>query len=145
MAERYTGLPTGKKISEYATITRVAEAAIPILANQEYVPVIKGTANYQVLAATAAATTVVGFAKRPSTLALSAVSIPIGTTLTIVVAGVIKVPVSGASTAYGYLAVHTTTTQLVALSFAAEGDLAKCVARAIDVGTDTDIYVKVGL
>ncbi len=146
MTEVYTGLPIGKKVAEYAIVSKVAEAAIPILANQEYVPVIKGTANYQVLAATDSAATVIGFAKRPTNLALSVTSIPISTKLDVVVAGVIKIPTGAGVTINDYLEVHSTTTQVATLTVSAVGDFAKCVARALDtLGAAGDCYVKIGL
>ncbi len=146
MAEQYTGLPLGKKVVELAVVTKVAEAAIPILASQEYVPVIAGTADYQVLAATDSATTVLGFAKRPTSLALSATSIPISTEVTVVTLGVVKVPVNGALAVGNYVEVHSTTTQVAALTIDTYDDYTKAVGKSLTkLGASGDAYIRLGL
>ncbi len=146
MAEQYTGLPLGRKVVELATCTKVAEAAIPILASQEYVAVIGGTADYQVKAATDSATTVLGFAKRPTSLALSATSIPIDTELTVVTMGVVKVPHNGTLAVGDWVEVHSTTTYTAVLVIDTYDDYTKAVGKSLTyLAGSGNAYIKIGL
>lgn len=100
---------TGFNIVEQGIITRVAEGAIAFQAGAWYAPVIQGTATDQILPATAVATTVIGFARKPMT----ADSIATGDTVDVLTAGsIIKQYVNETVTVNAPLEVHTTVTQL---------------------------------
>jgi len=100
---------TGFNISEVGMLTRVAEAAITFNAGAWYAPVIQGTAADQVLAATAAATTVIGFVRKPMTKN----SVETGDTVDVLTAGsIIMQYVNETVTVNAPLEVHTTVTQL---------------------------------
>lgn len=102
-------METGYVIKEGAIVSRVAEGAITFAAGAQYAPVIEGTTANQVKAATAAATNVVGFVKKP----WNKDSIADKDAVDVVIDGVILMPVAGAVVQNDILAVDTDVKQLV--------------------------------
>lgn len=105
-------METGYAIKEEVIVTRVAEGAITFATGAEYAPVIEGTSANQVKAATAAATNVVGYVKKPSTKD----SIADKDAVDVVIKGVIKMPVAGAVAQNDPLVVDSTVTQLAKIT-----------------------------
>ena len=101
-------METGYSIKENVIVTRVAEGAITFATGAQYAPVIEGTSANQVKAATAGATNVLGFVKKPTTKD----SIADKDTVSVVINGVIQMPVAGAVVQNDILAVDTDVKQL---------------------------------
>lgn len=132
---------TGYQITEDQIVTRVAEGAIAFADGAQYAPVIEGTSTDQIKAATDSAATVLGFVKKPT----EADSIVDGDTCNVVLSGLIKVPTGGAVTINSPVEVHSTITQVAALSYSAIADLTKCVGIAkSSVGSAGNIWLQVG-
>ena len=108
-------------------VTRAAEGAITFATGCEFAPVIVGSAATQVKAATDSATTVIGFARKPTT----ADSIADGDAVDIAVSGVVAAYVSGTVTVNDPLEVHSTVTQVAKLTLSAYTDITKRVARVV--------------
>ncbi len=137
-------METGYCIKESMIVTRRAEGAIAFASGARYAPVIAGTGANQVKAATSAATTVVGFVKKPTTKD----SIADGDTVDVVIEGLLSLPIEAASTAMNaFLQVGTDVTKLntITLSGTPEAELVKIVGRAKQVLASAGFgWVKLG-
>lgn len=140
-------METGATIKEDKIVSRVAEGAITFATGAEYAPVIEGTTANQVKAATAAATTVLGFVKKPATKS----SIADKDAVDVVIDGLIKMPVAGAVAQNDSLQVDATVTQLAKITLdttSAATLLAaiqkRCAIAKSNVGGAGSVYVQIG-
>lgn len=142
-------METGYLIEEGGIITRVAEAAITFADdNAQYAPVIGGTAADQVLQATAGATTVLGFVKKPLYGTIEA-----GDIVSVITRGIIIMNVVGTVAVNDSLQVDADVDALDELNIAAGAadDIYQRVARVLEPvaggvapGTPAWVEIRIG-
>lgn len=138
-------MENGYSLSEPVIVTRVSEGEITFKEGVQYVAVMQGTAAGQVKQATAGATTVLGFAKKPSETDIIVTKRAVDVVLA---PAVIAMGLSGAVNVNDYLEVGSTVTELSKLTVDSSDNVtvfASVVARAIQKTTDHTIaWVSVG-